>query len=112
MTPEHEIVKSYLERCVPARERRFRDRATANLVLEQFADKDLNQKDVLIEVVHFIKNVDRYFRMVQEGCPNLRGDDWGTGRIVQEDWLVAHGYEAGNFQRSKKVKEIVMNSRN
>lgn len=105
MTTEYQIVKDYLEREPRARERRNRDNAIANLLLERYGN--LNDKKVLMDALRLAKNLDRHFRAVQADYPELRGTDYDTKDVVESEYIYNKlKYEPRFHENVKKLKTL------
>lgn len=75
MKLKNQLVK-YLEDMPPARERRYKDRAIANLLkMNHPSLKDVS-KEVLTEIVHETLYLDRIWRLTLGERPELRGKDY------------------------------------
>lgn len=94
-------VKQYLEVQPLARERKNKNRALGNLLIEKY-HLDI-PKDRMAEIVGDVLNGDRYWRMVTKEYPELRGKDYNTKDIVEQEYELHLGYEVGYNVANEKV---------
>lgn len=93
-------IKKKLEDFPQFRERRFRSTRLAILSLRDLdlEDKHKESRLTLEDLVAFAKKYDSYrheWDKVMEENPELRGQDYGDKKIVEQEWQLAHGYEPG-----------------
>lgn len=93
----YELIKNYLEKEPRARERHSRDRGMVNLLLEKYpeAGTGLLPKDKLINFCHDFESYCRIWRKVLEENKELRGKDYDTKEIVEQNYQLSIGYEPG-----------------
>lgn len=96
-----ETIKSYLEREPRARERANKNRALGNLLIEKY-HLDI-PKDKMADIVGDVLNGDRYWRMTTKEHPALRGKDWHTKDIVEQEYEMSLGYEVNYKNNIKQI---------
>ena len=100
-------IKSYLETEPKARERRNRERALINLLLEKYQFfKDI-PKQTLIDFCHDFASYDRIWRKVVSENPTLQGSDYKDKNGLEQEKMLSLGYEAGYHQDIKKLKTLL-----
>ena len=99
-----QLVKDYLIREPHFRERHAKDRGIANLLIEKY-NLDIS-KEKLTEIIQDANSMDRYWRMIMNENPELRGNDYDTKDIVESRKEMELGYETGYLGDVKKLREI------
>lgn len=102
----YEDIKNYIEQEPKGRERRNRDRAMVNLLLVKYPILTEVPKDKLVDFAHDFESYTRIWRQVLSENINLRGLDYDTKRIVEENYQMNLGYTPGFEQSIRKLKTI------
>lgn len=102
----YEIIKEYLTGEPRGRERRNRSRAVVNLLLRNYPEMSTIPKDKLIDFVHDADSYDRIFRKVQQENEDLRGEDYETKDIVEQEKILSLGYEVGYHKDVQQLKML------
>lgn len=86
-------VKNYLEKQPLARERKNKDRALVNLLLQKYHGS-INEipKEVLVDIVRDYNSMDRAWRQTLEHNPSLRGKDYDEKESLMQAKQVELGY--------------------
>ena len=91
----YDTVKDYLETEPRARERMNYQRAMVNLLLVKYPVLKEVPKEKLVDFCHDFESYCRLWRKVTEECPELRGKDYDTKDVVEQDYQIKIGYEPG-----------------
>lgn len=89
----YERIKNYLQREARARERTLHQRGMVNLLLEDYPELKEIPKDKLVDFCHNFESYCRIWRKVLEENPELRGLDYDTKQVVEQDYMLKLGYE-------------------
>ena len=104
----YDQIKSYLEHHSYARERRFRNKALVEMLLEKHGDGSMffplsKLKDFVEDYVSY----ERVWRLVLEDCPELRGNDYKDKDIYEQKFEIERlGREVGYNQNVKKLASL------
>ena len=88
-------IKDYLEKEPRGRERMQHQRAMVNLLLVKYPELNSVPKDKLVDFAHDFESYCRLWRKCLEECPELRGKDYDTKQIVEQEYQIGLGYESG-----------------
>ena len=99
-------VKNYLEQEPKGRERMNRDRAMVNLLLIKYPLLKEVPKDKLVNFAHDFESYCRLWRKVLEENKDLRGKDYDTKQVVEENYMLNLGYEPGY---GRKINPLYLN---
>lgn len=100
----YEDILNYLKEEPKARERRLHQRGMVNLLLQDYPELKEIPKDKLVEFCHSFESYCRIWRKVLEENPEVRGKDYDTKRIVEENYQIGLGYEPRFYQEMKEIK--------
>jgi hypothetical protein len=92
------LVEKYLEREPKARERRNKDRALVNLLMERYPELQNVKKETLISAVQDFNSMDRYWRLTLKNRKDLRGQDYEDKAYYEQREKISLGYESGYVQ--------------
>lgn len=93
-----------------ARERRFKDKALAKLLTSHKpwdGENSVFKVEEIAEILGNYNTADRYWRLILEHHPELRGADWSDKTVLSQRKVLSLEYEPGHHQRSKVLEEIV-----
>lgn len=100
-------IKKLLYNNTKARERRFKDKATAHLLIQEFGlDIPLSKME---RVVTKTLNSDRLWRKILKENKELRGKDYdvrGSKKMLEQKAQEKLGYESGYHENIKKLKTL------
>lgn len=106
------IVQKYLEEQPLARERKNKNRALVNLLLNEYPAltrlyPDLeNTKRYLIGIVMRAATLDRAWRKTLEEVPYLRGKDYDQKEVLEQAVELGLGYTPGHDRDVKTLQRI------
>ncbi len=101
----YELIKNYLTEEPRARERHLRDRAMVNLLLRKYKLEELS-KDKLVDFCHDFESYCRIWRKVVEENKELRGKDYNTKEITEQNYLLKVGYEPHFRENILKLRTL------
>lgn len=87
------LVEKYLEKEPRARERRNKDRALVNLLVERYPELQNVRKETLISAVQDFNSMDRYWRLTLKNREDLRGRDYNDKAYYEQREQINLGYE-------------------
>ena len=102
----YELIKNYLIREPRSRERFLHQRGMVNLLLEKYPELKDVSKDKLVDFCHDFESYCRIWRKVLSENPNLRGSDYETKEIVEQQYQQKIGYEANYHNDIQQLKLI------
>ena len=85
MKTNHLIMKNYLQEQPKARERKNKNRAIGNVIMERYNIQI--DKAMMSDIVGEILNYDRVWRKILEDYPDLRGSDYGHKDKLEEETI-------------------------
>ena len=89
----YERIKNYLIAEPRARERTLHQRGMVNLLLEDYPELQEIPKDKLVDFCHDFESYCRIWRKVLSENPELRGKDYDTKEIIEQEYQMKIGYE-------------------
>ena len=92
----------FLEKTIPARERKNKDRAIARLLQEEHVRTKEYPIDLLTEIVGEVLALDRYWRKILEERESLRGSDYGDKDKLEAEHQLDLNY-VPNFEKDIKM---------
>lgn len=99
----YDDLKNYLKKQPLARERKNKDRAIVNLLLEKYPRLALIDKLILIDFVKDHNSYDRAWRKVTEENEELRGKDYNEKQKLEEKKMIELGYMPNYYQDVKQL---------
>jgi hypothetical protein len=102
----YEEIKNYLEKEPRSRERSLHQRGMVNLLLDKYPDLFPVPKDKLVDFCHDFESYCRIWRKVLSENENLRGQDYETKQIMEQEYQIGLGYEAHHFEDIKTLKML------
>jgi hypothetical protein len=84
----------YLKKEPKARERKNKNRAIGNVILEKYHTGQYS-KEVMADIVGEVLTLDRQWRKILEENPDLRGADYDEKTILEQKKMLELGYEPG-----------------
>lgn len=88
----------YLKQEPRARERKNKNRAIANVIIEKLSLHEIS-KDKITDMVGEILSLDRKWRKILEENEDLRGTDYKEKDILEQNKMLELGYEPGYNQK-------------
>lgn len=102
----YERIKNYLHTESRARERTLHQRGMVNLLLAGYPELKEIPKDKLVDFCHDFESYCRIWRKVLEENKELRGTDYDTKEVVEQEYMLKIGYEPRYNEDSKQLKMI------
>jgi len=99
-------LKTFLENHIEARERRYRERHLVDFILENGEYKFPLTKSRLIDFVHDFASADRYWRMTLKERKDLRGKDYDTKDIVEQQKEIELGFSPNHYKDVATLKRL------
>lgn len=101
----------YLKQQPKARERKNKNRAIGNLILEKYKLNDIAyinvmSKEQASDMVGEILSLDRKWRKILEENPELRGTDYGDKEMLAQEKQIELGYLPGFHEDLRKLKTL------
>jgi hypothetical protein len=97
-------ITNYLYQHEQARERKNKNRVTANIIKQEYKlDIEIHR---LERIVNHILYTDRIWRLILKENPKLRGSDYdvnGSKKILEQEAQISLGYESGGGLGSPKL---------
>lgn len=92
----NDLILDYLKKYSEFRERRNKNKWLGGIVLKKYGIEITPAlRDQLDDLVTDIQNADRYWRKHTSENEGLRGSDYETKQAVEEQKMLALGYEPG-----------------
>lgn len=99
----YERIKKYLMGEARARERTLHQRGIVNLLLQDYPELKQIPKAKLVNFCHDFESHCRVWRKVLEENPELRGADYDTKEVVEQDYMLKIGYRPGYHRDIKQL---------
>lgn len=97
-----ETILDYLQKYPEFRERRNKNKWIAGIVLKKYGVEITPElKSQLSHLGTDLMNADRYWRMHTAETPQLRGNDWETKDVVEQNKEIELGYEPRYHEDTK-----------
>lgn len=99
---------NYLKKEPRARERKNKNRAIANVILQPYLKGfGINgNKEIMADMVGEILSLDRKWRKILEENPDLRGTDYEQKDILEQQAQINLGYEPDYKNNVAKLKTL------
>lgn len=105
-TNMNETILQYLRDYPKFRERKEKAKWIGCIVLKKYGiELTPKLKDQMADLVTDMMNADRYWRMHTAEFPHLRGSDYDTKTIVEQQAMINLGYEP-NYHNDTKHENI------
>lgn len=88
----YNILLEYLKHQPLARERKNKDRAIVNLLINKYPELKEVKKEIIVELVKDYNSMDRYWRDITAQNVSLRGDDYEDKKVFEQKKQLELGY--------------------
>lgn len=103
----YDQIKKHLEKHSYARERKFRDRALVDMLLEKHGDGSMFFPTGKLEAfARDFESYSRMWRLVLQENEELRGEDYGDKVVLEQREQIKLGYEPGHHEDVKTLSKV------